>query len=70
MAIDSDDVYKNDQPLQKARENARHILKQAVDEDDFERAHSDADGAVIELLEAYGEQEIVTLWHGVGKWYA
>jgi hypothetical protein len=37
---------------------------------DVERAHSEADIVLCELLESLGYKDVVTAWGDVPKWYA
>lgn len=46
------------------------ILQKCIGNGDFEVAHSNADQAIMEWLEAEGHGDIVSLFHDVGKWYA
>lgn len=52
------------------RERAIAELKALLGSDDVERAHSEADGILCELLTALGFSDVVAAWNDVEKWYA
>jgi len=45
-------------------------LFKAVDNQDIENAHTDADDSLCELLNGFGFGEIVEIYNNVDKWYA
>lgn len=45
-------------------------LNEVAKSDDYEMAHSVADGVLCEVLIALGYEDIVEAWNKVGKWYA
>ena len=45
-------------------------LRGMTSDDDIERAHSEADAILCELLEKLGYVEVVQAWTKIPKWYA
>jgi hypothetical protein len=52
------------------REEAIARLREWHDVHDYERAHSEADKVLCDLLTALGYADVVAEWEQVGKWYA
>jgi len=46
------------------------LLEEQHPNNDYESAHSNADGLLCDLLLELGYDEVVEAWDGVGKWYA
>ena len=51
-------------------EKVKADLFKAVDNQDVENAHGDADDLLCDLLNGFGFEEIVKIYNNVDKWYA